>query len=151
MSACRFLGCLLLGLVVVTGPAVAADSRVDIEIVGIVPESCSIAVDDSGAVLDLSAGVRQVRVATVTESCNRAGGYTVTVRSAQSGLLSSGAGAIAYQVSYGDQAVDLAGDQTLQRDGPQDGVARDLLVTVPAGNYAEGAYRDVITIEISAQ
>ena len=130
----------------------AAAGSVDIEIVGIVPESCNIAIDSGRATLDLSGSLRQVRIATVTESCNRSGGYVVTVRSAQNGVLASGTGGIAYEISYGGEALDLGDEEALERLGPDiAGTSRDLLVTVPDGDYAEGVYRDVITIEISAQ
>lgn len=143
------LAAALLGAV--TLPAAAAGS-VDIEIVGIVPESCNIAIDNGRATLDLSGSLRQVRIATVTENCNRSGGYVVTVRSAQNGVLASSAGGIAYEITYGGEAVDLGDEEALERLGPDiAGTARDLLVTVPEGDYAEGVYRDVITIEISAQ
>lgn len=130
----------------------AGDSRVDIEIVGIVPESCSIAVDNGRAVFDLSTSVRQFRVATVTESCNRAAGYTVTVRSSQNGLLaSSSGGSIGYSVTYGGQDVDLSQGMVLERSSQEDSQPRDLLISVPDGDRVGGVYRDIITIEISAQ
>lgn len=134
-------------------PAAAGQGQksVDIEIVGIVPESCNIALDNSRAVFDLSQSVRQVRVATITENCNRSAGYVVTVRSSQNGVLASSAGGIGYSVTYGGEPIDLSGGAALDRDiesGPQ---PRDLLVTIPEGNYAEGVYRDTITVEISAQ
>ncbi len=143
----------LCALAAVSGSTALAQTQksVDIEIVGIVPESCSIALDNSRAVFDLSQSVRQVRVATITESCNRSAGYVVTVRSSQNGVLASSAGGIGYSVTYGGQPIDLTGGVAIDRSpggGPE---PRDLLVTIPEGNYAEGVYRDVITVEISAQ
>jgi hypothetical protein len=145
--------CAVLALIGFQGPAHGADGArsVDIEIVGIVPESCNIALDNSRVVFDLSKSVQQVRIATITESCNRSAGYVVTVRSSQNGMLSSSAGGIGYSATYGGEPVDLAGGAVIERDtqnGPQ---PRDLLVTIPQGNYAGGVYRDVITVEISAQ
>lgn len=133
------------------GAAQAGERSVDIEIVGVVPENCSIAVDDSRALIDLSGSVSQLRIATVTESCNRLSGYVVTVRSSQNGVLASDAGTIGYSVTYGGQPVDLAGGAVIERSLQEGATPRDLLVTVPPGNYAGGVYHDVITIEISAQ
>lgn len=142
----------VLALALDAAAAHAADSSVDIEIVGIVPESCSIAVDNGRSIIDLASNVRQFRIATVTESCNRAAGYTVTVRSSQNGLLSSsGGGSIGYSVTYGGQDVDLSEGMVLERSNQTGSEPRDLLVSVPEGDRSGGVYRDVITIEISAQ
>jgi len=141
----------LLCAVFLAGASLAADRSVDIEIVGIVPESCSISVDNSRAVFDLSSSVQKVRVATVTENCNRSAGYVVTVRSSQNGVLSSTGGGIGYGVTYGGEEVDLAGGSVMERNDLNGGTPRDLLITVPEGDYAGGVYRDIITIEISAQ
>lgn len=155
MQPKRLISALALALLAAcagAGGAGAGDSSVDIEIVGIVPESCSIAVDNDRAVIDLSSSVRQVRIATVTENCNRAAGYTVTVRSSQNGVLSSAqGGAIGYSVTYGGQDVDLSQGVALERSESESNQPRDLLVSVPGGDRPGGVYRDVITIEISAQ
>ena len=153
MPPCHRLAAALLGAVLGTAalPALADERSVDIEIVGIVPESCNISVDHSRAIFDLSTNVQQVRVATIVESCNRTAGYVVTVRSSQNGLLSSTQGSIGYQATYGGQAVDLAGGAVMERNTADGATPRDLLITVPQGDYAGGVYRDIITIEISAQ
>ena len=129
----------------------AGDRSVDIEIVGIVPESCNISLDHSRVVFDLSASVQQVRLATITESCNRSAGYVVTVRSSQNGVLSSTGGSIGYGATYGGEEIDLAGGAVIERGEQEGATPRDLLVTIPQGDYAGGVYRDIITIEISAQ
>jgi hypothetical protein len=133
-------------------PARAGSTSAQIDLVGVVPEACDVQVRDNDVTLDLAGAASPVKVATLVESCNRADGYVVKVTSAGGGMMSSGAAAASYAVSYGGEAIDPAKGTSLTRTGPASNVTRDLVVTVPgSGGLPSGVYRDTLTVEISAR
>ncbi len=138
-------------LVLLAGQGLA-DSSGEITVKGIVPEICELAIDADDAILDLGSGVSGVAIATVTETCNLADGYVVTVHSSHDGALVQGGTALPYQATYGGVALDLSGSASVERGAPEIGAQRQLVVSLPpSGNVPSGLYQDTITVEITAQ
>ena len=113
--------------------------------------------------LDIDGGETDTKVATVTERCNKKGGYTVTLRSenataSQAFLKGTGSNedVVNYSMTYGGIAVTLASgvgtvtDTTARTTGQ--GVAKDLNVTIGTGGwYDEDTYSDTLTLTIAAK
>jgi len=132
-------------------PAGAAGSA-QITIRGHVPPACSVSVDTDSTTLNLIAGQSQAPVATVTEQCNAAAGYSVTVTSANGGQLRQGNRGVGYTLSYDDAARGQGGGLTATRAATGASVQRVLYASVPATpTLPAGQYEDVVTVSISAK
>ncbi|MEA1674465.1 spore coat protein U domain-containing protein [Nitrospirillum sp. BR 11163] len=133
----------------------AAGATGAIHISATVPTVCTVAVTDSNATLDLVNGQNAVTVGSVTEQCNAGNGYTVSVASANSGTLKSGAtgsSAVAYNLTYDNTTAAKNGSLTTDRAGSPDSRQSTLAVSLPGNNQAvAGQYRDTVTISIAAK
>ncbi len=132
-------------------PASAASSG-QIQLRGVVPAVCTVAVSETGANLDLVQGQAQVPVAAVEERCNSANGYTVAISSRNGGQLrtESGGAGVGYTLHYGD----ASGTAELMTDRSVSNSARrgTLAVTVPGDRtLPAGEYTDIVTVSISAK
>ncbi|OYQ33778.1 hypothetical protein CHU95_15735 [Niveispirillum lacus] len=119
---------------------------------GSMPMSCAIAVQDLGVTWNLTAGESSKTVGSVTESCNAASGYAISLSSANGGKLKSGSNEISYTVDYDSNAGSLTSQMVVQRATAQFGRKSDLKVTVPISNqHVAGDYADTITVTIAAR
>ena len=141
--------------ILVSGAAEAASASGTVRLTGTVAVSCTVAVSDLGASLDLINGESDTTVANVEENCNNATGYTVTLSSANAGVLvgdGSGSPTASYEVSYDGQSAALSSDMTVSRSSAQFSKSVALGVTIAADAEAiAGNYADTITIEIAAK
>jgi type 1 fimbria pilin len=118
---------------------------------GIVPQACTVSVQDQGVVLDLGSGGQSRTVAAIEERCNAPAGYTVTLSSRNGGELRAEAGdGLPYAMSYDGAAP--AGQGTVVATRPPGISTKDLAVSTPAApNLRAGAYEDVITVTVQAK
>lgn len=141
----------------VTGRAATTGSLV---LSGSVPVTTSIAVSAAGSAssLDLSTTQSDLQVATVVETCNSTGGYTVTLSSANSGALKNGNyGSVSYTAKYNGSSVSLtsSGTTVTSVSSPSSTVNTSKPLTISytgqsAGQMFAGAYTDTITLSITA-
>ena len=131
----------------------SANSRAEIRLQGTVPAICTISVSNETAELNIVQGAAAVQVATVTEQCNAAAGYTVSVTSGNGGRMVQEAGAsVAYSLSYDDATAAAAGSLVTERAATGAVRQRSLSATLPATPQATaGRYADTVTISISAK
>ncbi|TWB12999.1 spore coat protein U-like protein [Nitrospirillum amazonense] len=134
-------------------PAGAATSGT-IKLNATVLQTCTVAVTDAGATLNILSGSSNVAVGSVVENCNDGAGYTITVASSNNGTLKSsatGAQAIGYTTSY-DGTNGSGGSFTVTRSGAQFNKTSNVSVTVPANAQAiAGSYADTLTITITGK
>lgn len=149
---CRTMTVSVVALGSFTSLPAAADARGQIQLRGVVPAMCTVAIVDSGTNLDLVRGQALVPVASVQEQCNSASGYTVTVASRNGGELrrdgsNSGVG---YTLHYGG----ASGTGTIAADRAVSGEIRQNTLAVslpPTADIAAGIYVDVVTISVAAK
>lgn len=115
----------------------------------------SITPESDAQSLDLSTTVSDKKVATVVESANVLGSYTVDVSSDNAGNLRHANGNnFAYTMTYGAQAVNLATGSTFTRTGtPQVPQSYDVDISytgVPEASMVAGEYTDSVTFTITA-
>ena len=135
------------------GSAMAAPSGT-IRLEGTVSAQCTVAVTDANQQLDITGGETGKQVGTVVETCNSSGGYTVTVASANGGVLrtAGGASGVGYTLTYDGSARGLSSPLQVEREGAQFGRVVPVLVSLnPAPNAVAGTYADTITITISGR
>ena len=137
----------------VAAPAMAQNATGTIQLRGNVALSCSIAVQDLGQALSLTAGESNKTVGSVTETCNSGSGYRISLASSNAGKLKSGNFTIDYTVSYDNAAAAaLTSQLVVDRATAQFGKKSDVKVNVPASSqYIAGDYADTVTITIAAK
>lgn len=126
-----------------------------IRLTGNMEMNCQLIIAETNEALDLLHGSIDQPIATVGEKCNRAQGYTVTLSSANAGMLVSAAGARApYTVRYGSaEPVALSRPLALVRPEPATWTATQVVaITLPAQPAAlAGDYIDRIMLTIAPQ
>ncbi|WP_044558557.1 hypothetical protein [Azospirillum sp. B4] len=132
----------------------AAGASGSIQLNSTVAQTCTVAVTDANATLNILSGSSNVAVGSVVENCNDGAGYTITVASANNGTLKSsatGASAISYTTSY-DGTNGSGQSFTVTRSGAQFNKTANVSVTVPASAQAiAGSYADTLTITIAGK
>lgn len=133
--------------------ALADGSSGTIRLRGIVPQVCSVSIQDRGVVFDLGSGAQSRTVAAIEERCNAPSGYTVSLTSRNGGELRTDLGAgtgLPYTMLYDGAAP--AGQGVLSASRPPGAETNDLEVeTRPPGNLRAGTYEDVITVTVQAK
>ncbi|MFY8092950.1 MAG: spore coat protein U domain-containing protein [Niveispirillum sp.] len=149
----RAIAALLLSTTSLMPPAVLAQGTSgSMSLRGSMPMSCAIAVQDLGVTWNLNTGESSKTVGSVTESCNAASGYSISLASANGGKLRSGSNEISYTVDYDSNAGSLTSQMVVQRANAQFGKKSDLKVTVPiSSQHVAGDYADTITVTIAAR
>ena len=120
------------------------------------PSLCFVWVTQtSTASIDLVRGTNNLTVGAVGEQCNRDGGFTVTISSANAGaLVANGGQRVPYTVRYDNSGnVSLARPVILTRTRAQRTVStKSFRVTIPPNPQAiAGSYADTITVAIAAR
>lgn len=124
------------------------------EVQGSVDAICVIEVSDLAFTLDLQEGETAAKVATISESCNSGGGYTISFSSLNLGMQHStdASRLVPYSLNY-DGAVmsDLSAGLALTRSGEGFEQQFDVIINV-SGDYERiaGNYKDVISVTIEA-
>ncbi|GAB6090519.1 hypothetical protein [Spirochaeta dissipatitropha] len=129
---------------------------------GNMPLITELRIVDENVQLTLAESVSDVLLATIFERSNSQTGYTVSLSSANNGILEheAGQGSLIYELTYGGSQVDLSGgavNVTTNGDRtPAQGLERELLLSHSGGGVEgdflpEGSYIDTLTFEISAQ
>lgn len=154
LSAAVIATALILPSVMAGGSAAAAnDGRVILR--GAVDTDCALLVNDHGKSVDIVNGVSNFTLGSVGESCNSGSGYTVTLSSANNGLMLNERGdAVGYSINWHDSGLrDLTAPVVLTRTGARPFLTtRSFRVTVPATPQAiAGDYSDLITMTIAAR
>lgn len=149
----RAIAALLLSTTALKPAAVLAQSTSgSVGLRGSMPMSCAIAVQDLGVTWNLTSGESAKTVGSVTETCNAASGYSISLASANGGKLKSGSNEISYTVDYDSNAGSLTSQMVVQRASAQFGKKSDLKVTVPiSSQHVAGDYADTITVTIAAR
>ncbi|HEY3920367.1 MAG TPA: spore coat protein U domain-containing protein [Stellaceae bacterium] len=142
-----------------------AGNTVNIALSSTVANACSLATSTSSVTLgDLQVTpANNTPVATLTEACNDAAGYSVKLASANatsgSQLFLKGTtnatNTINYSLSYNNAAVTYSGGTATITTSTSPttsatGVTKSLNITTPAGFYATDTYADTLTITLSA-
>lgn len=112
----------------------------------------SIAPESTATNLDLSQSYTNLLVATLSERSNSLTGYTVTITSANQGKLMNGTAFVPYQLSYGDNNVNLINGEILTWDFTSAApVNRNIKVTYTGSEtLAAGDYTDTVTFTIAS-
>ena len=136
------------------GSSAAGSSQGTLTLRGVVPAVCTVSLSATSATLDLVQGQAGTAVAAVEESCNAAGGYTVSIASRNGGELrcESAASGVAYSLSY--DGADAAKSGVIRTERAATGASRrgTLSLTVPASpTLAAGEYVDTLTVSIAAK
>jgi len=127
---------------------------------GAVSLVCSVSLDGTGATTvfsDMTQGASGTLIGTVTEICNDANGYKVTVTSSNGGAFkgASTGTLIPYALTYDGSSVAFSGGMaTLTPCGTRTtpvGLARPLAITFQRGYYASDGYSDTLTITMVGQ
>ncbi|MDE1149355.1 MAG: hypothetical protein PW843_22605 [Azospirillaceae bacterium] len=130
-----------------------ADTSGSVKLSGTVALSCSVAVTDNNASLNILSGSSNITVGAVVETCNDGAGYTITVTSANGGSLKSsanGAQPVSYTTIYDGQSA--TGTVNVSRSSAQFGKQATIAVTVPANAQAiAGSYSDTLTVTIQGK
>ncbi|MBB6255266.1 hypothetical protein [Nitrospirillum iridis] len=142
-----------LATTLIAAPALA-DTSGSVKLSGTVSLTCTVAVTDAGASLNILSGSSSVQVGSVVENCNDGAGYTITVASANGGSLKSsatGAQPVAYTTNY-DGTNGSGSSFTVTRSGAQFNKTATMSVTVPANAQAiAGSYSDTLTVTIAGK
>jgi hypothetical protein len=128
-------------------------------IAGTVPSvaEISIAAVPGASNLPLGSSVSGLKIATVSELCNDASGYTVQLSSENGGSLKDpkGSGSLPYTLSYnGTRVVFLSGIATISdvsTTTPASGHDKDLSISFAASSLAGASYADTLTLTITAK
>ena len=143
--------------VALPGFAAAGDSGA-LQLRGLVPLACGIQVDSTQAAtsLDLSGTYADVPVASVTETCNSAAGYTIEVSSRGNGSFLGELDAVSYVLKYDETPADLSSSgfvvsSAAGRTGPA-GVTRPITVSYAAAtSQSGGTYEDTLLFTVAAK
>ena len=130
----------------------ASDSTGTLKVQGKVAAVCTVDVQDYGVTLDLVKGVDGKAIGEITETCNDADGYTITLASGESGNMVSGKAKVAYTIDYDSvSGQSLSKEQSLTRKDAAFGDAYELAINVE-GDFERvaGSYADTITVTIAA-
>ncbi|MBP2311040.1 spore coat protein U domain-containing protein [Azospirillum soli] len=133
-------------------PAIAATTGT-VKLSGTVALNCSVAVTDLNQALNLVGGESARQVGTVVENCNSGTGYSISISSANGGLLKNeNSGSVSYRVGYDGQNNNLTGGLSVTRSTAQFAKSVPLTVSLDAnGNAIAGNYSDTVTITIAAK
>ncbi len=147
---------LLAALTILSTPAASAQpSSGSIGLRGGVPVDCALFINQSSQTVDIVNGVSNLTLGSVGERCNSGTGYTVTISSANGGvMLSQGAQAVPYSIQWHDTGLrSLTTPVVMSRGGARAYLTtRSFRVTVPAQPQAlAGVYTDTITMTIAAR
>ncbi|MDE1145237.1 MAG: spore coat protein U domain-containing protein [Azospirillaceae bacterium] len=117
---------------------------------------CTVSVTDSNATLDLVNGQNSLTVGSVTEQCNAGNGYTVSVASANSGVLKSSSSttttSVPYNLTYDSNTASKTGTLTADRTTATQNRQGTLAVSLPGNAQAvAGHYQDTVTVSIAAK
>lgn len=148
---------LILSALIFSGVASAATTG-SLILRGNVPDILSIEVtaEPVATTLDLSTDQTDLKVATVQEKSNSETGYTVSISSANDGVLlrAGGAESINYTMKYNGAIVDLSGVQTFSNPAAAAvTVNKDVTISYVGQSYDDlvaGDYEDTVTFSISA-
>lgn len=130
----------------------ASDNSDTLKVQGSVAAVCTVEVEDFGVRLDLVKGADGKAIGEITETCNDADGYTITLASGEAGNMVNGAAKVAYTIDYDSvKGQSLSKDQSLTRKNAAYGDAHELAVNVE-GDFERvaGSYADTITVTIAA-
>ncbi len=121
---------------------------------GRVPLVCSIQVNTGNPPLDILNGMTNFTVGSLSETCNRRTGFTVTISSANGGNLMNETGqTVPYTIQYDNSGVrSLAAPVVLTRNFAKLAVwTRSFRVNIAAQpNAVSGEYTDLVTVTIAA-
>ncbi len=131
---------------------------VNLTLRGTVAQNCSVSFDTASYTVDLVNGEADSTVATVTEICNDADGYSISLSSANSGVLQNDDNAgdqKAYTISYGSgiSGQSLSKSRSVSYSSYTAGNAVPLRMDLSAhgaGVLAAGTWSDTVTISIAA-
>lgn len=152
---------IVLGLMISSASAYANESA-ELTLTGLVEQDCSVSLDTTSYTVDLLNGENDSIVATVTEICNDANGYTISFYSLNNGTLRNNDDVNetkAYTVSYGSGIsgfgyLSLSTSRSVSYDTYTAGNSVSLKFNLPAHNsgvLAAGIWSDTIVISISAR
>jgi hypothetical protein len=131
-----------------------------VNLAGSVALVCSLSVNSSGATTvfpNISQGTTNTSLGTITETCNDANGYKVTLTTANNEQFkgSTSNTLIPYGLTYNGSAVSFSsGSATITPSGSRTtpaGVSKSLNITFPAGFYTADSYSDTLTITMISQ
>lgn len=120
----------------------------------------SVTAETVAASLNLEETKTNLLVATVKEKCNKQGGYTVTVLSANAGLLEGAVGGntdtVAYTMTYAGVLFSLTdGSVTVTPDGTKtvsSGANKEVRISYTGNDFlTEDTYTDTLTFTIAAK
>ena len=133
-------------------PATAATSGT-VKLQGTVALNCTVAVTDLNQSLNLVSGESARQVGEVKETCNSGTGYSISISSANGGVLKNeNSGSVRYQVAYDGQANYLTTALAVPRATAQFGKTIPLTVSLDgSANAIAGSYSDTVTITIAAK
>ncbi len=129
-----------------------SDNSDTLKVQGSVAAVCTVDVEDYGVRLDLVKGADGKAIGEITETCNDADGYTITLASGEAGNMVNGAAKVAYTIDYDSvSGQSLSKDQSLTRKSAAYGDAHELAVNIE-GDFERvaGSYADTITVTIAA-
>ena len=130
----------------------ASDNSDTLKVQGNVAAVCTVDVEDYGVRLDLVKGADGKAIGEITETCNDADGYTITLASSEGGNMVNGKAKVAYTIDYDTvSGQSLGKEQSLTRKSAAYGDAHELAVNID-GDFERvaGAYADTITVTIAA-
>ena len=136
--------------VMASAPAMADNNTINVK--GTVASVCTVSVQDMGQSLNLVQGANNVVVGKVTETCNSANGYTISVASSNGGKLVNGNAKVDYTVNFdGQQNQTLNSALQVRHNDQVYGDTKDLQVNVAGNaNRVAGNYADTLTITIAS-
>jgi hypothetical protein len=154
------------GAVAVSAPAATAASgpvAASLTLAGTVRSKCGVSVNiaPQAGMIDLTASQGALPVATVTESCNSALGYRVTV-SSQNGAQHGGAAlvgasqgaALNYNILYDGTPATFSNGMAVVEDSntPTPSVSKALAISFTANpTLASDTYQDILTVSIAGK
>lgn len=136
--------------------SVFAASTASLNIKGTVAESCSVSLVETidASTVDILAGESGIKVATVTETCNRQAGYSIFMTSQNGGKMMSGANSVPYTMAYFNTSyktitsVPLMMKTVSNLTGKTTATSDILITVIGQPNMLSGVYTDTITISI---
>ena len=144
-----------IALLFVSTSALAANSAT-LKLRGVVPEVCGVSIAETvdATSIDILLGEVGVKVATVTETCNKATGYTISMSSASGSKLVLGTSQFPYTLAYGKTTYKTITTiplvmKTVSSLTTRTVVTSDILFTMVGQiNALSGTYVDTVTISI---
>lgn len=145
----------LIALLFVSSSVFAANSA-SLALKGTVVDSCSVSLVETAdtSSLDIINGEVGVKVATVTEICNRAAGYQILLSSTNGSKLMMGTNAIPYTIAYFNTTYKTITSVPIMMKNVASLTAKttatsDVLINITAHpDVLSGVYTDTITITI---